>query len=84
MLSRDEFGRLARLLNNLHLCTGIKFALMDENGCEVYTSSDRTSFCSAVRQEGGLRVLACCCGLGQFTSTLCASTCLRSAGDRGL
>lgn len=53
MLSRDEFGRLARLLNNLHLCMRIKFTLMDENGQEVYTSSDRTSFCANVRADGG-------------------------------
>lgn len=60
MLNHEEFDRLARLLNNLHLCTGIKFALMDERGQEVYTSSERTSFCSAIVNEGGLgKCLAC-------------------------
>lgn len=60
MLSHDEFSRLARLLNNLHLCTGVKFALMDEKGREVYTASERTAFCSNVIQAGGLeKCLAC-------------------------
>ena len=60
MLTQNEFQRLARLLNNLHLCTGIKFALMDEEGREVYSSSDRTSFCASIRQEGGYdKCLAC-------------------------
>ena len=60
MLSQSEFRRLAHLLNNLHLCTGIKCALMDEEGREVYSSSDRTSFCASIRSEGGLeKCLAC-------------------------
>ncbi len=59
MLSKDEFGRLARLLNNLHLCTGIKFALMDEEGREVYTSCYRAPFCRAVMAEASDRCLAC-------------------------
>lgn len=59
MLSRDEFRRLSRLLNNLHLCTGIKFALMDETGREVYTSSDRTPFCSAILSEACEKCYAC-------------------------
>lgn len=59
MLSQDEFKRLSRLLNNLHLCTGIKFALMDENGREVYTSSERTPFCSAILSEACEKCYAC-------------------------
>ncbi|MBP3647623.1 MAG: PocR ligand-binding domain-containing protein [Clostridia bacterium] len=60
MLSQNEFTRLARLLHNLHLCTGIKCALMDEEGREVYTSSDRTPFCSSVMRECGMdKCLAC-------------------------
>ena len=60
MLSQNEFTRLARLLHNLHLCTGIKCALMDEEGREVYTSSDRTPFCASVMRECGMdKCLAC-------------------------
>lgn len=60
MLSQSELARLARLLNNLHLCTGIKCALMDEEGREVYTSSDRTPFCASVMRECGMdKCLAC-------------------------
>jgi len=51
MLSREEFNRLSRLLNHLYLCTGIKFALMDERGEEVYTSSYRAPFCSMIMSE---------------------------------
>ena len=60
MLSHDEFGRLARLLNNLHLCTGVKFALMDAKGREVYTASERTSFCSTIIQAGGIDKCVAC------------------------
>ena len=35
MLNKDDFQRLGRLLNNLHLLTGIKFSLMDEWGNEL-------------------------------------------------
>ena len=59
MLSRDELTRLARLLNHLHLCTGVKFALMDDQGREVYTSSDRAPFCRAIMSEGSEKCIAC-------------------------
>ncbi|MBQ7868028.1 MAG: PocR ligand-binding domain-containing protein [Clostridia bacterium] len=61
MLSREDFGRLARLLNNLHLCTGIKFALMDEAGREVYTSSYRAPFCRAIMKAPGGMDRCCDC-----------------------
>ncbi|MEG0269614.1 MAG: PocR ligand-binding domain-containing protein [Clostridia bacterium] len=53
MLSGEDYQRLGRLLNNLYLCTGIKFALMDENAREVYTSSFQTPFCRLIAQEPG-------------------------------
>ncbi len=61
MLSREDFQRLGRLLNNLYLCTGIKFAMMDENAREVYTSSFQTPFCHLIAQENGgyQRCVAC-------------------------
>ena len=60
MLSQNEFTRLARLLHNLHLCTGIKFALMDEEGREVYTASDRTPFCASIMRECGMEKCFAC------------------------
>ena len=64
MLTRDEVNRLSRLLNHLHLLTGVKFALMDENGKEAYTSSDRGPFCRLIagEEEEGVR-----CGLPRLT-----------------
>lgn len=61
MLSKEDFSRLARLLNNLYLCTGVKFALMDGQGREVYTSSYRAPFCSLIisEQAGAERCAAC-------------------------
>ena len=59
MLSPSELSRLSRLLNHLHLCTGIKFALMDAQGREVYTSSDRTSFCAAIMNEACEKCFSC-------------------------
>lgn len=61
MLTRDEVNRLSRLLNHLHLLTGVKFALMDENGKEAYTSSDRGPFCRLIagEEEGVQRCYAC-------------------------
>lgn len=60
MLSENEFARLARLLNNLNLCTGLKFALMDEEGREVYTASDRTPFCASIVRECGMEKCFAC------------------------
>lgn len=48
MLGKTDWKRLAVLLDQLHLCTGIKFALMDERGGELCTSNDGAPFCSAV------------------------------------
>ena len=51
MLNKDDFQRLGRLLNNLHLLTGIKFSLMDEWGNELYASSFKAPFCGLIMQE---------------------------------
>ncbi len=61
MLSREDHERLARLLNDLYLLTGVKFALMDERGREIYTSSFQAPFCSLIMQEeeGMRRCLSC-------------------------
>ena len=61
MLSKDDFQRLGRLLNNLHLLTGIKFYLMDEWGNELYASSFKAPFCGLIMQEesGFARCHAC-------------------------
>lgn len=61
MLNQDYLQRLGGLLDNLYLCTGIKFALLDSNAKEVYASSFKTKFCSLIESsEGGYqRCVAC-------------------------
>lgn len=53
MLDQDAFDRLARLLDNLYLCMGVKFGLMDDEGREIYTSSFKSPFCALIMQEPG-------------------------------
>lgn len=54
MLQQQVFRRLTVLLNNLYLLTGIKFALMDDQGREIYSSSHQAPFCGEImREEGG-------------------------------
>lgn len=54
MAQHGEFERLTALLNDLYLCTGVKFALIDENAREVYTSSYQAPFCREImRMPGG-------------------------------
>ncbi|MDD3335410.1 MAG: PocR ligand-binding domain-containing protein [Eubacteriales bacterium] len=63
MITDDSLKRLGHLLNNLYLCTGIKFGLMDENSREVYTSSYQTAFCRMIADEmGGYERCAACDG----------------------
>ena len=59
MLNLADWERLARLLNDLHLLTGLKFALMDENAREIYTSSFQTPFCRLIALSGDERCLKC-------------------------
>ncbi len=61
MLDSNEYQRLGRLLNALHQCMNIKFALMDKNAREVYTSSFQTAFCRAIAAAPGgyERCVAC-------------------------
>lgn len=55
MLTQEEFEKLAALLKHLHICLGLKFALMDDQSREVFTSSQQTEFCMAVKSlSGGL------------------------------
>lgn len=55
MLTQEEFEKLAALLHHLHVCLGLKFALMDDQSREVFTSSQQTVFCTAVKSlPGGL------------------------------
>ncbi len=48
MLNESQYRRLGRLLNALHQCMDIKFALMGLDACEVYTSACQTPFCRAL------------------------------------
>ena len=61
MLTSEEFDKLATLLKHLHICMGLKFALMDDQAREIFTSSTQTDFCAAVKNApGGLeRCLSC-------------------------
>lgn len=53
MLNANEFEKLGRLLNSLHQCMDIKFALMDKDAKEVYTASYKTAFCRAIASTPG-------------------------------
>lgn len=53
MLDQEAFMRLARLLDNLYLCMGVKFGLMNDEGREIYTSSFKSPFCAQIMQEPG-------------------------------
>lgn len=61
MLTHDEFDKLAALLNHLHVCLGLKFALMDEQAKEVFSSSKQADFCMAIKRvtSGMDRCLQC-------------------------
>lgn len=43
--------RLVRLINDLHLCTGIRLSWLNSRGEEVYTSSNQADFCRLIHQE---------------------------------
>lgn len=61
MSERISFESLARLLNNLYRISGIKFALLDADGKELYTASYQTAFCRLIAQSPGgyARCVAC-------------------------
>ena len=72
MLTSEEFDKLATLLKHLHICMGLKFALMDDQAREIFTSSTQTDFCAAVKNApGGLeRCLNCdAAALREMTAT---------------
>ncbi len=72
MLTSEEFDKLATLLKHLHICMGLKFALMDDQAREIFTSSTQTDFCAAVKNApGGLeRCLSCdAAALREMTAT---------------
>ena len=53
MLTNSDYHRLGRLLNALHQCMDIKFALMNQDAREVYTACFQTPFCRAVAATPG-------------------------------
>lgn len=59
MLKMTDWDRLGRLINDLHTLTGVKFALLDENAHEIYTSSFRTPFCQLIAEAGDKRCQEC-------------------------
>lgn len=61
MLTREEFDKLAALLRHLHVCLGLKFALMDDQAREVFTSSRQADFCRQIKElPGGLERCRLC------------------------
>ncbi len=60
-MTRDEFDKLAALLNHLHVLTGLKLSLMDGQAREVFSSSDQADFCRRVKAAPGgtERCVAC-------------------------
>lgn len=72
MLTSEEFDKLATLLKHLHICMGLKFALMDDQAREIFTSSTQTDFCAAVKNApGGLECCLSCdaAALREMTAT---------------
>lgn len=61
MMNTTEYQKLGRLLNSLHQCMDIKFALMDAGAREVYTASYQTAFCRCIAQapDGYARCVEC-------------------------
>lgn len=61
MFSKKEYKKLARLMDNLYICSGIKFALVGDDFTEYYTASYKTDFCRLIQNttEGYERCLAC-------------------------
>lgn len=61
MEERLNIAQLGALMNQLHRITGLKFALLDASGKEVYTTGYRTEFCALIGStpEGRARCEAC-------------------------
>lgn len=51
MFNPKGYKKLAKLMDNLYICSGVKFALMADNSIEYYTSSFKTDFCSLIQQH---------------------------------
>ncbi len=61
MFSKKEYKKLARLMDNLYICSGIKFALVGDDIKEYYTAAYRTDFCRHIQDtpEGYARCVSC-------------------------
>ena len=53
MFTPGEYEKLGRLLDNLHICMDLKFALMDADSREVYTAAYKTPFCRLISEAPG-------------------------------
>ncbi len=61
MLTEKQFQRLSHLLDELHICTALKFALMNEDGNEVYSSNYCSPLCRLIlgTEQGAERCFEC-------------------------
>lgn len=61
MFERKDFERLGRLMDSLYICSGIKFALIDNHSHQIYTSNSKTDFCQMIEDmpEGYARCMQC-------------------------
>lgn len=61
MFSKKEYKKLARLMDNLYVCSGIKFALVGDDFKEYYTAAYKTDFCRHIQDtpEGFARCADC-------------------------
>lgn len=53
MFTPGEYEKLGRLLDNLHVCMDLKFALMDAQSREVYTAAYKAPFCRLIGEAPG-------------------------------
>ncbi|NMD37260.1 MAG: helix-turn-helix domain-containing protein [Christensenellaceae bacterium] len=53
MFTDREYKKLARILDNLYICSNVKFALMDESYRQFYTASYKIEFCELIAKQPG-------------------------------
>lgn len=61
VFQREQLDSLASLLRHLNRVTGYKFALLDPDGQEVYSSSIESAFCSQLKRLPGGRERCVAC-----------------------
>lgn len=67
MFAHEQLSNLATLLAHLHKLTGLKFALLDENGTEIYTASCQSAFCMQLKRAVGAHARCVVCDREMIT-----------------